>query len=378
MIRVLHVLSGLYVGGAEMMLVKLLEGMGPRAVDSEVVALQGPGPMGPKIRATGVQVGQLMPLDTIAPVGALLGLRKAVQRYRPDVVHGWMYHGNLAATCCKVLADRGTRVAWNIRHSLDDLPNESKGTQALVHAGSVASRFADAIVFNSQTALRQHTAAGFRGKSSVVIENGFDARRFRPSSKVRAAVRRRLGFSPESLVFGHVGRFHPLKGQACFLKAAAILARSSENVRFLMVGRGVEPGNEPLRALIRGPLLGRVVMLGEQDDVAGLMNAMDVFSLTSVSESFPNVLGEGMLCGLPCVATDVGDSREVLGDAGILVPRRRPPELAGAWMRLVGATRAERVALGRRARERVIRNFGLPRIVDAYVRLYERLVRERH
>jgi glycosyltransferase involved in cell wall biosynthesis len=114
-------------------------------------------------------------------------------------------------------------------------------------------------------------------------------------------------------------------------------------------------------------------MLGRRDDVPQLWAASDLGVLSSVSEGFPNVVAEAMACATPCVVTDVGDARRIVGETGLVVPPGNPEALAAAMCELLARGPAPLRDLGASARERVRREYGLDRMVDAYEELYESL-----
>jgi glycosyltransferase involved in cell wall biosynthesis len=180
-----------------------------------------------------------------------------------------------------------------------------------------------------------------------------------------------LDLSEESFLIGMTGRYHPTKDHANFLQAAALTIAKHHDVNFLMVGQGVDEQNAALRQLIESSgLTGRVHLLGERHDIARIAAALDVFSLSSNSESFPNVIGEAMACEVACAVTNVGDAHWIVGDSGLVVPPRDSNRLATAWSRIIELSAEDRMALGRSARERVIKYFQLDSVVRRYEELY--------
>jgi glycosyltransferase involved in cell wall biosynthesis len=210
-----------------------------------------------------------------------------------------------------------------------------------------------------------------------VIPNGFDLSRFRPHAEARLRLRKHLGLASDAEVIGMIARFMPgEKDHATFLEAAARLRRRRAGVHFLLCGRGMSSDNVKLVAEISGRgLTESVHLLGERDDIPEVTAALDVATLASLVEGFPNVVGEAMACGVPVVATDVGDCREIIGDAGIVVPPRDPEALAEAWRNLLEAGREGRERIGLRGRERVAELYELGKIVRQYEDLYEELAR---
>ena len=175
---------------------------------------------------------------------------------------------------------------------------------------------------------------------------------------------------------GVVGRHDPQKNHAGFLVAAGLLLRSRPDVRFVLVGTGIDSGNEELTAAARrAGVFDAAHWLGRRDDIPRLMASLDVLVSSSFSEAFPNVLGEAMACGIPCAVTDVGDSAAIVGDTGRVVRSGDMPALAAAIDDLLALNPAQRAAWGGRARLRVAEHFEIGRVVRRYEDYYERLAR---
>jgi glycosyltransferase involved in cell wall biosynthesis len=166
-----------------------------------------------------------------------------------------------------------------------------------------------------------------------------------------------------------------MKGHQTFFRAAGALATRHPELRFVLAGRGVVADDPGLAGLVRdNGLEGKVRLLGERQDTFRLYPALDVASLASSwGEGFPNVVGEAMACGVPCVVTDVGDSAWVVGGHGVVVPPDQPEALAAGWASLVQAGPEGRRRMGELARERVVEHFSLERVVAQYEELYNSL-----
>lgn len=371
--KILHLITGLSRGGAEHMLYKLLSSMDREKFDHIVVSMVSGGVYAEKIAALGVPVHSIDIRAGIPSPWGLLRLRKLTRQINPDVVHAWMYHAALAA----ILAAQGRPLIVAIRNALSDIGREKFLTRQVISGlGRMSSRAAG-ICYNSQLNRRQHEAIGYNDAKGIVIPNGFDCTLLQPRPTPRALIRTELGLLPENFVVGHLGRYHPVKDHHNLLAAFARLSASHPTAHLLMAGSGVDLKNTTLKADIsaRG-LQRRVHLLGERDDVPYLINAFDVLANASRSEAFPNVLGEGMACGVPCVATDVGDSSYIIGDTGIIVPPNDPEALAAALSRMADMSLVSRANMGARARARIIEEFSLGRVAEDYADLYEKILRE--
>jgi glycosyltransferase involved in cell wall biosynthesis len=213
---------------------------------------------------------------------------------------------------------------------------------------------------NSAAGLKADLAMGYRPRRAEVIANGIDIDEFRPDPAVRQAVRSELGIPADAMVLAHVARVDPMKDHASFLAAMMELP----DLFALLVGAGTE----------NLPAAGNVLRLGRRHDVARLFAAADfAISSSSFGEGFSNALAEGMACGLPAIATDVGDATLILGDTGLVVPPENPRALAAAIRTLAQEPAAARADRRIRARARVVDQFAMTHAVRRYDELYASL-----
>ncbi len=369
--KILHVISGLEAGGAELFLERLLQTMDASEFEPAVVSLEEIGPIGRRLQHRGIAVHALGAGFSPTGIAAILKMRKVTCRLAPDLIQGWLYHGNLGASLARRAAGLRCPVVWNVRHSLDGWREETAGLRALIRLGGMLSGSAARIVFNSEMAARQHERLGYPKVKAVIIPNGFDCERFRPDAALRLATRRELEFDSQAIVIGMVARYHAVKDHETFLQAAHILLEQAPMTRFLLAGKGAERQNPALRRLLeKSGLTERAPALGEREDIPALMNALDICVSSSRAEGFPNAVGEAMACGVPCVVTGVGASAELVGDTGRVVPARAPESLAAALLELVRAGTAARKQLGAAARERILRQYEQGAIMHRYAELY--------
>jgi glycosyltransferase involved in cell wall biosynthesis len=268
-------------------------------------------------------------------------------------------------------------VVWGVHHS-DHVKALTKRTTLLtVGACARFSRWVpEWIVLCSEHSRKLYGEHGFAAEKMQVIPNGFDTTRFRPDAAARVEVRKELGIRPDAPVVGLVARYDPFKDHAGFCRAAALVAKARPDARFVMCGRGVDGGNRALVSLIGAlGIEDHCRLLGPRNDVPRVLAALDVLASSSVSEAFPLAVGEAMACGVPCVATDVGDSALMLGPAGRIVPAGDTLALAEGLNEVLGMDVAERARLGEIGRRRVREMFDLDAVTRRYEALYETLVR---
>jgi len=374
--RVVHLITTLAIGGAEQMLVKLLRAMDRSEFRPTVVTLVNDGALIEIIQDMGIEVRSLdLRRGEVSP-RALRRLITILRATRPDLVQSWMYHANVAASMARPWLPRKTGVAWNIRQSLYDISKERFLTQAVIRSGRVLAPHADALVNNSHVSRDQHARIGYVNTRSLVIPNGFEVDSFRPDPVARASFRGELAVDDGAVLVGIVARVHPSKDHANFFRAAEIAAARDPRLVFVCTGRGTDT-HARCREAMRGPLRGRLRLLGERVDVPRVMSGLDILVSSSNTEGCPNAVGEGMACGLPVIGTDIGDTRDVIGDAGRIVPCGDAVRLAAEIESLSALGHARRREFGDSARERIRTAYSIESVAARYGRLYHEIVSER-
>ena len=372
--RVLHVISGLKVGGAEMALYRLILGSRGSEYEHRVISLTPGDDMRSRFIEAGVEP---VFLDVKrAPIGGFLRLAGLVREIRPDIVQTWMYHADLfGGLAARVSGVR--HVIWGVR-TTDATAGGSRSIAAVRKVCAHLSHWVPrTIVCAAEASRRAHIGLGYDRRRMIVIPNGFDMSRLVASEEQRNVLRAQCSFTDANVVVGSLGRFNRAKDQENFVRAAGLLARTDENVRFLMVGRDVNGGNPALAEWIRESGCGdRFVLLDERKDVPVCLSSMDIFCLSSRTEGFPNVVAEAMAMRLPCVVTDVGDAAMLVGDCGIVVPKENPQALAEGLGRLLAVSAGERRRMGLAAMERVRSGFTIESTRRRFEDVYRNLLEE--
>jgi len=337
-----------------------------------VVSIREPGKMASAIIRAGVELRTLRVGRSVPDPRGLLRLDRVLREVRPEILQTWLYHADFLGLLIRQLG-RIPHLVWNVRCSDASL---SRADIALRRMLSWCSRVPDAVVVNSRAGQHFHERIGYRPGRWEHVPNGFDTNELRPDPQARGRMRAALAIDDETILIGLPARYHPMKDHDTFLTAARILIATRPEVRFALLGAGIEPSNRALARVIesRG-VADRVPLLGERDDMAGMYAAFDIATLCSAfGEGFPNVLGEAMASGLPCVATDIGDAADVLSGTGIIVPPRDPQALAAAWRKLIDLGAEGRRLLGDQARQRITRDYGLGSAIARYEALYSDIV----
>ncbi len=371
--KVVHVIAGLGVGGAELVLKRLVLAAHDSRYFAQhsVVSLGEQGVVGAQLREAGVPVESLGIRSTRHVPSAVLRLRNRLLTLKPNVVQTWMYHGDLLGGVAAHLAGIAG-VVWGVRASalIDGTPRTTR--IARWSCARLSSRIPAVIVCAAEAARRAHVAFGYDASRMVVIPNGFEIPAQAKHAGV-AAFRALLGWSADELVIGTVGRFDPYKDFPNFVASAVLVAKREPRARFLMIGSGLDENNAKLMSwIVRAGLGSRFALLGTRGDIPACMAAMDVFVLPSRSEGFPNVVGEAMAMGVPCVVTDVGDAALLVGKTGEVVVPENAEALSIAICRLLALPDSERRSLGRQARSRIEAEFSMGCALERFAAVYER------
>lgn len=376
-ISILHLITTLDVGGAEMSLLKLVSRMDRSRFRNHVICLADEGSLGPKISATGIPVNALhMPRGRVTLQG-LMELRKLIRKIKPGILQTWMYHADLLGVLFGKLA-RISHICWNIRCSNMDLVRYPVTTRITVKLCAMLSALPHLIIANSQNGRSYHQGMGYKGNRWELIPNGFDLKNFKPDNQGKERLAKELGLDDKPLPFfiGYIARFDAMKDHPTFVDAASRLLRERSDVHFLLAGQHVDWKNRELTERIPKDFYGNFHLLGERDDIERISAGLDIASSVSTGEGFSNVIGEAMACGVPCVVTDVGDSAFIVGKTGLVVRPRDSEGLLSAWRQLLDLGRDARAELGKAARERIKACFDLSKIVERYEEVYTSLVVE--
>src|SRR3954447_15240974 len=374
-IRIVHVITGLAAGGTERTMINVARGLDPRRFHSQVISLSNDRTLAGAVREAGIPLTTLdaRPLRTLG-VGPLLRVAQILRREKPDLVQTWLFDADMAGGIAAWMT--GVPVIWNIRASLSDSgwrPLASSLRLRLVARVCAAiSGIVPRNIISCSRAGVNRNLRHYRQEKIRVIANGVDAALFKPDPIARAEVRAELGVEDGTPLIGMAARFHPVKDFETFFAAARRVIETHPHARFLLSGQGTDSENAALTRLIHSHGVQRSVLrLGFREDVARIFAALDVHVMSSRSEGFSNVLVEAMAAGVPCVATDVSEARNVIGDTGRIVPRRDPAALADAARELIDLPQSEMASLRVRARQRVSDQFTLQSTLAQYAELYE-------
>lgn len=357
-------------GGAEQQLVRLAIGLSQRGWLVRVVTFYPALGLAEELAEHHVPIVSLGKRSRWDILGFGWRLIRELRRDPPDILQSTLTPPNVFAALLP-RAIRG-RIVWGIRASNMDTRRYDWTHRAMAWLESRLAKRADLIICNSEAGRVEVLRRGFPEQRLCVVPNGIDTERFCPDRDSARALRDRwLGGSPGPLI-GLVARIDPMKDHRTFLKGARRLADALPTARFVCLGARNTPTWPDVKALSASLGLDDVVRWEDpRSDMPNVYNALDLATLTSVfGEGFPNVVGEAMACGIPVVATRVGDCDNLIGDCGVVVLPGDAEGLAAGWKEILQLDRARLNELGRNARARIQSLYSVQKMVDRTVTSY--------
>ena len=365
--RILFLLRSMNVGGAERQLLLLASGLQQRGCAVKVLIFYTGGPLEQEAKAMGIEIVDLQRKGRWDLLPFFFRLIRLIKREKPDVLHSYLQVPNIWSALIKLVLPR-TNVVWGIRASDIEWKNYGWQWQVTDKAESLLAHIPDWMICNSAAGLLYHAQRGYPKNKMSVVRNGIDTERFFPDRSLGRGLRAEWGVHEDQKLIGMVGRIDPVKDYPNFLRAAALLIRERPEVRFVCVGGGPDTYMSEYSELAHSlHLQGVLIWAGEQTEMSQVYNALDMLVLSSVSEGVSNVLGEAMACGIPCVATDVGDSAQLVGSVGELVPARDSQALKQGMLHLLDRIEKEGKSLNAQVRQWITEQFGVAKLVSCTV-----------
>ncbi|MFB5707540.1 glycosyltransferase [Acinetobacter radioresistens] len=351
--KILYVITGLGVGGAEKVVCDLADQMILKGHDVKIVYLTGSvlvKPISPRI--------ELLPLHLNSASNVFSASRKykkIIRDFSPDVIHSHMIHANIFA--------RLNHLSFKYIRLICTAHNSNEGGRMRMLAYKLTNFLSNLNTNVSQEASKSLISKGAFNKNNLItVYNGIDLNKFNFFNKDK---------NSNELIFLSVGRFNKQKDYPNLFKAISSLKNKiNKELKFYITGDGeLRPQLEQL--IVDLGIANNVVLLGKRSDIPSLLNKADYFILSSRHEGLPTVVIEAMACGTFVIATDCGGSAEIMGDTGILVPPQNSEALAEAIKQAVNKTPLEIQENNLKARQRVEELFSLEKSVQNWLKLYE-------
>lgn len=360
--KIILMITGLGMGGAERQVCDLADKFSAQGHHVMLVSLTGSSVNRPQSIA--VKLVELeMAKTPFGFIKAYQSARRLINEFKPDVMHSHMVHANIFA--------RLLRLTTIIPRLVCTAHNTNEGGRGRILAYRLTDRLCDISTNVSQEAVDAFVQQGaVPAGRMVAIHNGIDTDHFRFSSVSRIRLHAELGLAEDVPLLLAVGRLNVQKDYPNLLTAFSALPSSYELARLAIIGAGEEEESLKARVIQLG-LSNRVHFLGLRRDVNEWMSAADVFVLSSAWEGFGLVVAEAMACERVVVATDCGGVKEVVGDAGFLVPPRDSQLLADALVKALSLPMAEKDKLTKLARSRVVGRYSIDSVCKKWLSIYQ-------
>ena len=357
-IHIFFLIRSLNIGGTERQLVELVKGLDSNHFDITVGLFYNEGTLIEEIKSMPwihvVSLNKSGRWDIIRFVLRFIKLLKSLQ---PDILYSFLPDANIAGLIAGRLSGV-KRVVWGVRASNMDVSRYDWLARMSLRLSAFLSKFPDAIIVNSHAGKEFHRGIGYSTNRMMVIPNGICTDRFKPDYSAGLKVRDEWGIDKETITIGLIGRLDPMKDHATFLRAVKIFNQEGCRVRFVCIGDGKGPCKSEIHSLCRTlGLNGSLIWAGEMEDMPSVYNAIDIVTSSSLSEGFPNVIGEAMACGVHCVVTDVGDSAIIVGETGVIVNPEDPQALADGWTSMLKRLNDKSYLIKKMARARIVSHY---------------------
>jgi glycosyltransferase involved in cell wall biosynthesis len=390
MLKIAHIITDMNgFGGTEATLLRYIKASKIPISCHRVIVLKSLGvgtTLGAQMVAAGISVIALDQKRSSISIIAVFRLYKELKKFDPDLISGWLYHPSLLASFIAPFLRRRPAVVWNIRSLPFANLLKTPGRFIVQRVLAALSYFTRPIlVSNSSAAMREHVAIGFKVSKShlAIINNGIDSHQYFPHSEDRLTVRRELNIPTDALLIGCVGRFVPEKGYQIMFDALRLTQEKLRpelfsRLHFLAVGNNVTLENQAFRELVLSSIPeNKIHLLGKRADVARLLRSLDLFILSSISESFPNSLVEAMATGIACISTDVGECSEVLFTPDLVVPSSDAFVLSERIVKVLEMTEVDRGELGATNRKRIVEQYGLSKMIESFDSMFKNAINMR-
>ncbi|MFZ5806385.1 MAG: glycosyltransferase [Verrucomicrobiota bacterium] len=368
--RVLMLLTGMELGGAEWQTLHLCSGLQKKGYVIKVVSMIPIGALGEKIQERGLEIVSLGMKRGIPDPRALMRLAKIIRAWQPHILHCHMVHANLLGRCVRWFA--------RIPVVISTAHNINEGACWREWAYGLTDRFCDLTTQVSRAGMKRYLRIGAVSENKIrFVPNCVDLDLFHPDLSSREMTRKQFGLE-ERFVWLAVGRFDEQKDYPNMLHAFARAIAEYPQQLLLIAGQGVL--KKRMEQLARElEIHQQIRFLGIRQDIPVLMNLADGCLMSSAWEGMSLVLLEASASALPIVATDVGGNREVIleGKSGFLVPPKNFTALTNAMLRLVRLSRDERQKMGHAGREHVAQNYASSYVVDLWDNLYREFLEKK-
>jgi len=350
-------IRSLDIGGAERQFIELVKHIDKEQFDITVCTMYGGEQEDIVKKIPNITYYNLQKKGRYDFYSFYINYKKLLKKIKPDVIYSFLGEMNLFSLWCK---PKVTELIWGFRASNMDLKQYGKVPQLIFWLQKKLSSRVDKIIANSYASIEFHQKNSFDMNKSIVIHNGIDTNRFQRDNKKRNLFRIKYSLNENDIAIGIVARIDYMKGYTIFSESAKRLLDKYDNLKFFSIGDGDNRIKKECEEILGSYSNTKFIWLGRQSSVEDFYSGFDIASSSSFGEGFSNSIAEAMSCKLPCVVTNVGDSKIIVEKCGEIVLANSVDELYKAIESLI---QKDLKNLGECSRKRIVENFSIETMV---------------
>ena len=368
--KIIHVISSLESGGTERVLVRLITNSSN--YKHYVVSLSKDGFYSPKLRKSKIKIFYLDFTNIKNTFSSIYKMKIIFDKIKPDIIQTWLYHADLIGGMVGKIC--GTRkIYWNIRGSYYTQLTSLR-TRVIVKACSLLSYWIpDKIISNSRFARKIHIKIGYDKKKFITVFNGYETKKISKNNFfLTHLIKNKI--KKNFTLFSMIARYDKHKDHENLFRALKIVKSKGYKFYLLLAGSNINDKNILLiKKIKKFNLVENIFLLGERKDIHKILPNIDINILSSVSESFPNVIAEAMIASVPCISTNVGDTKYIIGDTGWVVPPKNSLKLGKCIIHaILKKKNSEEWNIRKKnCYERIFDNLSLKKMIRSYENIWK-------
>ena len=375
--KIVHIINSLKKGGAEGNLYRLCKFHKKKYKDKVkiiIITLINNGFYESELKKIGISIYSLNfneNYKSLNIIKKILKFRKLIKNQSPDIIQSWMYHANfLTLFIQKKFYDK---LFWNIRHSELNFKISKKLTIFLsIICGIFSKLIPKKIIYCSERSIKFHENNHFYFKNkSILIYNGCNEKNYYSSKYLRSSFRKKNKIKKTDIILGYAGRYAKQKNIPSLLYAFSKIKKNYDNIYLYMVGKNINFKNKKLLSQVKNQKIkNRLFFLNEQKSLLKFYNGIDLLILPSLSESFPNVIPESMLCSTPVLSTNTGCSKTIIGKYGFIITKNSKQTISSKLDKVIKDyvyKKKEWALLKKNSRIQIKKNFSISKMANRYI-----------
>ena len=375
--KIVHIINSLKKGGAEGNLYRLCKFHKKKYKDKVkiiIITLINNGFYESELKKIGISIYSLNFNEdnkSLNIIKKILKFRKLIKNQSPDIIQSWMYHANfLTLFIQKKFYDK---LFWNIRHSELNFKISKKLTIFLsIICGIFSKLIPKKIIYCSERSIKFHENNHFYVKNkSILIYNGCNEKNYYSSKYLRSSFRKKNKIKKTDIILGYAGRYAKQKNIPSLLYAFSKIKKNYDNIYLYMVGKNINFKNKKLLSQVKNQKIkNRLFFLNEQKSLLKFYNGIDLLILPSLSESFPNVIPESMLCSTPVLSTNTGCSKTIIGKYGFIITKNSKQTISSKLDKVIKDyvyKKKEWALLKKNSRIQIKKNFSISKMANRYI-----------